>query len=99
MIKQYVILAVILTGLFSGCVGNESIAGKYVYTEDPKAYFILYDDGTVNQWFWDGTTGSGTYRYENNNLTLTYLPFGNVVLMTRNGTAFINDSGGKYVKE
>ncbi len=99
MIKQYVILAVILAGLFSGCVGNESIAGKYVYTENPKAYFILYNDGTFNQWSSNGKSSSGTYRYESNNLTLTYLPFGNVVVMTKNGTAFINDSGGKYVKE
>ncbi len=99
MVRKYVILAIILAGLFSGCIGDESIAGKYVYEENPKAYFILYDDGTFNQWSSSGSSSSGTYRYENNNLTLTYVPFGNVELMTKNGTAFINDSGGKYVKE
>ena len=50
MVKEYVVLAIILVGLFSGCIGDESITGKYVYEENPKAYFILYDDGTFNQW-------------------------------------------------
>ncbi len=99
MVKVIVILVLILAGLFSGCIGEESITGKYVYTENPKAYFILYDDGTFNEWFLNGSSGSGTYRFEDNRLTLTYIPFGNVVVMTKNGTAFINDSGGKYVKE
>jgi hypothetical protein len=99
MVRKYVILAIILAGLFSGCIGNESITGKYVYEENPKAYFILYDDGTFNEWFVDGTSGSGTYRYENNNLTLTNLPFGNVDVFTRNGTAFIYKGDGKFVKQ
>ncbi len=99
MIKQYVILAVILASLFSGCIGNESIAGKYVYTENSKAYFILYDDGTFNIWYESGKTGSGAYRYERDNLTLTFVPFGNVALLTKNGTAFIDEGGAKYVKE
>jgi hypothetical protein len=98
MVKEYVILAIILTGLFSGCIGDESITGKYVYTEDNKSYFILYDDGTFNEWFISGSSGSGTYRYEKNTLTLTYLPFGNVNVFTKNGTAFVYD-GWNYVKE
>jgi hypothetical protein len=99
MVKEYVILAIILGGLFSGCIGDESIAGKYVYTENNKSYFILYDDGTFNEWSSSGESASGTYRYEDSKLTLTYIPFGNVILMTKNGTEFINDSGGRYVKE
>jgi hypothetical protein len=99
MVKEYVILAIILAGLFSGCIGEKSITGKYVLEEDHKAYFILYEDGTFNEWFLDGTSGSGTYRYEDNRLTLTYIPFGNVVIMIKNETSFINDSGGKYAKE
>ncbi|HWQ96162.1 MAG TPA: hypothetical protein VN368_02195 [Candidatus Methylomirabilis sp.] len=99
MVKKYVILSIILVNLFSGCLGDESIAGKYVYEENPKGYFILYDDGTFNEWFSDGSSASGTYRYENNRLTLTFIPFGNVKVYTKDGDAFINDSGGKYVKE
>ena len=48
MVRKYVILAIILAGLFSGCIGEESIVGKYVLEEDHKAYFILYEDGTFN---------------------------------------------------
>jgi hypothetical protein len=101
MVKEYVILAIILTGMFSGCIGNESIAGKYVLEEDHKAYFILYDDGTFNEWFVDGTSGSGTYRFQNNSLYMTHVPFGNVNLFEKNGTAFDykGKGGGKYVKE
>ena len=99
MVKEYVVLVIILGGLFSGCIGDESITGKYVYTEDNKSYFILYDDGTVNQWFWDGTTGSGTYRFEKDLLTITYIPFGNVNLYTHTGNTFVSDEGRIYVKE
>jgi len=99
MVKEYVVLAIILTGLFSGCIGEESITGKYVLEENHKAYFILYDDGKFNLWSSDGSSSSGTYRYENSNLTLTFIPFGNVEMLTKNGTAFIDGSGGKYVKE
>ncbi len=88
-----------MAGLFSGCIGNESITGKYVYVENPKAYFILYDDGTFNIWYESGNTGSGTYRYERSSLTLTFVPFGNVEMLTKNGTAFIDEKGAKYVKE
>jgi hypothetical protein len=99
MVKGYVILTIILAGLFSGRIGEESIMGKYVLEEDHKAYFILYEDGTFNEWFLDGTSGSGTYRYEDNQLFMTYIPFGNVNVYTKNGTAFDNDKGGKYVKQ
>jgi hypothetical protein len=98
MVKELVILAIILAGLFSGCIGEESIAGKYVLEEDHRGYFILYEDGTFNQWFVDGTSGSGTYRFQNNSLYMTHVPFGNVYVLTMNGTAFDNDRGGKYVK-
>ena len=98
MLRKYVILAIILAGLFSGCIGDESIVGKYVYTENPKSYFILYEDGTFNEWYISGNSASGTYRYENNNLTLTYAPFGNVNVFIKNGTAFVYD-GWNYVKE
>jgi hypothetical protein len=98
MVKVYVILAIILIGLFSWCIGKESTTGKYVYTENNKSYFILYEDGTFNEWFINGNSASGTYRYENNNLTLTYLPFGNVNVFTKNGTAFVYD-GWNYVKQ
>ena len=30
MVKEYVILAIILVGLFLGCIGEEWITGKYV---------------------------------------------------------------------
>lgn len=99
MVKEYVILAIILAGLFSGCIGEELIMGKYVLEENPKGYFILHNDGTFNQWFVDGSSGSGTYRYEDNQLSMTYIPFGNVNVYTKNGTAFDNDKGGKYVKQ
>ncbi len=98
MVMKIVILAIILAGLFSGCIGDESIVGKYVYVDNPKAYFILHDDATFNIWYESGNTGSGTYRYEHNNLTLTFIPFGNVEQLTKNGTAFIDDGGAKYVK-
>ena len=98
MVKEYVILAIILGGLFSGCIGEESITGTYVLEEDHKGYFILYEDGTFNQWFVDGTSGSGTYRFQNNSLLMTHVPFGNVNILIKNGTAFDNDRGGKYVK-
>jgi hypothetical protein len=98
MVKEYVILAIILVGLFSGCIGDKSIAGKYVLEENHKGYFILYEDGTFSQWFVDGSSGSGTYRYKDNRLDMTYIPFGNVNVYTKNGTAFDNDRGGKYVK-
>lgn len=96
---KIVTVFLILGSLLSGCIGDESITGKYVYAEDPKGYFILYDDGTFNIWYSSGSSGSGTYRYEDNRLTLTYLPFGHVSVFTKNGTTFINDSGGKYDKE
>src|SRR4030042_4348235 len=83
MVKEYVILAIILAGLLSGCIGDESIAGKYVLEEDHKAYFILYEDGTFNEWFVDGTSGSGTYRFQNNSLYMTHVPFGNVNLFEK----------------
>ena len=89
---------ILISGLFSGCIVNESIAGKYIYTENSKAYFILYGDGTFNAWYESGKSASGTYRYEVNTLTLTYAPFGNVVVFTKNGTTFIDDGGAKYVK-
>jgi restriction endonuclease S subunit len=101
MVKEYVVLVIILGGLFSGCIGNESITGKYVYDKDPKLYFILYEDGTFNEWFEGGSSGSGTYRYEKNRLFLTNLPFGNVDVFTKNGTSFEYEGkgGGRYVKE
>ena len=99
MVKEYIVLAIILAGLFSGCVGEESITGKYVLEENHKSYFMLYEDGTFNLWYLDGGSSSGTYRYENGNLTLTFIPFGNVELLTKNGTAFIDDKGTKYAKE
>jgi hypothetical protein len=99
MVKEYVILAIILGGLFSGCIGDESITGKYVLEENHKSYFMLYEEGTFNLWYLDGRSASGTYRYENSNLTLTFIPFGNVEMLTKNGTAFIDDTGAKYVKE
>jgi hypothetical protein len=100
MVKEYVILGIILVGLFSGCIGEESITGKYVYDKDPKLYFILYEDGTFNEWFEGGSSGSGTYRYEKNRLFLTNLPFGNVDVFTKNGTSFEYEGkgGGRYVK-
>ncbi len=99
MVKQYLVLIIILAALFSGCTGKESITGKYVYDKNPKAYFILYDDGKFNLWYEDGASSSGTYRYENDKLTFTFTPFGNVEVLTKNGTAFIDDKGAKYVKE
>ena len=99
MVKEYVVLAIILGGLFSGCIGDESITGKYVLEENHKSYFMLYEEGTFNLWYLDGRSASGTYRYENSNLTLTFIPFGNVEMLTKNGTAFIDDTGAKYVKE
>jgi hypothetical protein len=99
MAKEYVILVIILAGLFSGCIGDESITGKYVLEENHNAYFILYEDGTVNQWFWDGTTGSGTYHFEKDLLTITYIPFGNVNIYTHTGNTFVSDEGRIYVKE
>ncbi len=96
---KIVIFAIILGSLFSGCIGNESITGKYVYTDNPKAYFILYDDFTFNAWYEDGKSASGTYRYEVNRLTLTYVPFGNVVIFNKNGTTFIDEGGARYVKK
>ena len=99
MVKELVILAIILGGLFSGCIGDESITGKYVLEENHKSYFMLYEEGTFNLWYLDGRSASGTYRYENSNLTLTFIPFGNVEMLTKNGTAFIDDTGAKYVKE
>ncbi len=99
MVKKYLVLIIILAALFSGCTGKESITGKYVNEKNPKAYFILYDDGTFNIWYESGNTGSGTYRYVNGNLTMTFTPFGNVALLTKNDTAFIDEGGAKYVKE
>ncbi len=100
MMRKYLVLIIILAALFSGCTGKDSITGKYVLQEDNRGYFILYDDGTFNQWFVDGTSGSGTYRYENNTLYMTYVPFGNVNVYTRrNATAFENDRGGIYVEQ
>ncbi len=98
MMKKYLVLIIILAALFSGCTGKESISGKYVYTDNNKSYFILHEDGTFNEWFINGNTASGTYRYEGNTLTLTYQPFGNVNEFTKDGTAFVYD-GWKYVKE
>ncbi len=41
MVKEYVILAIILGGLFSGCIGEESITGKYVQVDDLRLYLPL----------------------------------------------------------
>jgi hypothetical protein len=99
MVKEYVILAIILGGLFSGCIGEESLAGKYVQIDDPKSYFYLYEDGTFNAFYTDGGSDSGTYRLVEGQLVLTYMPFGNVRKFTKNGTVWVKETGYKYVKE
>jgi hypothetical protein len=99
MVKEYVILAIILVGLFSGCIGEESITGKYVQVDDPKSYFYLYEDGTFNAFFSDNKSESGTYRLVNDQMFLTYLPFGNVQILTKNGTVWTKDNGYTYAKE
>jgi hypothetical protein len=99
MVKEYVVLAIILAGLFSGCVGEESITGKYVQVDDPKSYFYLYEDGTFNAFFSDNKSESGTYRLVDDQIFLTYLPFGNVQKLTKNGTLWTKDNGYTYAKE
>jgi hypothetical protein len=101
MVKEYVVLAIILTGLFSGCIGEESYVGKYVDVESNKTYFILYEDGTFNQFYEKGDvkSASGTYRIADGQIVMTYLPFGNVHVLTKNGSFWNKDNGAKYVKE
>ena len=99
MVKEYVILAIILVGLFSGCIGEESYVGKYVSTEDNKTYFNLYEDGTFNHFYSKGESESGTYRIVDSKIILTFIPFGNVRILTKNGTVWVKDTGAEYVKE
>jgi hypothetical protein len=99
MVKIYVILAIILAGLFSGCIGDESITGKYVQVDDPKSYFYLYEDGTFNAFFSNNKSESGTYRLVDDQIFLTYLPFGNVQKLIKNGTLWTKDNGYTYDKE
>jgi hypothetical protein len=99
MVKEYVILSIILVALFSGCIGEESITGKYVQIDDPKSYFYLYEDGTFNAFFSDNKSESGTYRMEEGQIILTYLPFGNAQILTKNGTIWVKENGYKYAKQ
>jgi hypothetical protein len=99
MVKEYVVLAIILVGLLSGCIGDESIMGKYVQIDDTKSYFYLYEDGTFNAFFSDSKSESGTYRLVDDQIILTYLPFGNAQILTKNGTIWVKENGYKYVKQ
>ena len=99
MVRKYVILAIILGGLFSGCIGEESMTGKYVSVSNNKTYFYLYEDGTFNHFFSTGESESGTYRLVDGKLIFTLVPFGNVRTFTYNGTMWIKDNGAEYVKE
>ncbi len=101
MVKELVLLAIILGGLFSGCLGDESYVGKYVEKDSNRTYFLLYEDGTFNQFYEKGDikSESGTYRIVEGQIVMTYLPFGNVHVLTKNGSVWNKDNGAVYAKE
>ena len=102
MDKRIIILVILLLGsLFAGCIEDKSFVGKYVDVESKKTYFLLYDDGTFNQFYEKGDTksASGTYRIVEGQIVMTYLPFGNVHVLTKNGSVWNKDNGAIYVKE
>lgn len=85
--------------LFSGCISNGSVAGKYVH--ETGAFFILNEDGTFYETFSDGNTASGTYTIEPSGyLTMVYKPFGSFIVMEKIDTGiYKNKYGGRYAKK
>jgi hypothetical protein len=47
--KIVLILLLLGAAIFSGCVDNpeKSIAGTYVFDNEPDSYFTLYSNGTI----------------------------------------------------
>lgn len=95
------VIAAICLGIiiFSGCIGNESVVGKYVHRSG--AFFILNEDMTFYETFSEGYTASGEYTIEplSGNLTMVYKPFGNFIIMEKTDTGYKNKYGGIYEKK
>lgn len=101
-ISRCVTMLVLIFGLLlSGCIGNESMSGKYVSTTDNQTYFNLYEDGTFNYFYSRGSipSESGTYRIVDGKLLLTFQPWGGVVPFTKNQSSWIRERGDTYVKK
>ncbi len=99
MVKEYVILAIIIASLFSGCIGNESIAGKYVWIKNNSSYFVLKTEGTYILSFGDGSYQNGSYAYNDNYLHLKGKTAFSDYYYTKRDNYFFNDVGGIYVKQ
>jgi hypothetical protein len=82
----------------SGCVVEEKSPEKYTYEKDNSTYFILYPGSEFVAYYSDGTSASGTYRIADNELILTYRPFGNAIKFRKDGNSFIDDEGRKWIQ-
>lgn len=88
--QHKIVLGIVILGLlFSGCVGTN---GKNTvwYSEKYKENITLYADHTAILIKPDGSS-SGAWRLDNNQLTITWMPFGNVHQFQMNNT-YLTDS-------
>jgi hypothetical protein len=97
-IKIFMLLILISTILFSGCVEQEKYPLKYYSEKNPVNYIILYGDGkyVVSE----GSKGlSGSYKVENDTVFLILEPFGTTYRLKKENGALIDEDGGKWIKK
>ncbi len=92
------LLILLSTILFSGCVQQENYPLKYYSENNSNNYIMLYADGkyVVSE----GSKGlSGSYKVENDTVFLILEPFGNTYRLKKENNALIDEDGGKWIKK
>lgn len=89
--KIVLILLVLGAAIFSGCVDNP---GKTVYLDKKNNHTLaLYSDKTF-AYTEDAGTFSGSYRFDGDHVILTFVAFGLVLDLKKEGDKLIDSKDG-----
>lgn len=100
--KLVLIVSILGVAILSGCIGSaeNTIEGTYALAGNANDNFTLYDNGTYVLHYSTGGSKTGHYEVSGDILVFkNYYAGSNYIFEQETDGTFVNNIGGRYVKQ